>query len=109
MKREFKVIKTTHQYSRLKEHLAYAIVTSIVMTAENDAVLGTVNLDDDNDDDDDGYIIATNIQHASDLLNSHIIKNSVGEKDFVPCTTCPSPLVCTEHRICDNAMLAAGH
>ena len=61
--KEFKVIKTTHSYSKLPYHLAYAIISTTYMTAEPDAKHG-IHLDDE----EDMFIIAKDIAEAHVML-----------------------------------------
>lgn len=61
--REYKIIKTTHNYSPYEDKVAYAIVGTTYMRAEPDAKRG-VYLDKS----DDMFIIATDIKDANDLL-----------------------------------------
>jgi|TARA_Y100000034_G_C6904031_1_gene418971 hypothetical protein len=65
--KEFKVIKTTHSYSQLSHHLAYAIISTTYMTAEPDAIHG-VHLDNE----EDMFIIARDIAEAHVMLIKQI-------------------------------------
>ena len=65
--KEFKVIKTTHLYSKLKDHLAYAIVSTTYMIAEPDAKHG-VHLDNE----EDMFIIAKDVDEANTILINEI-------------------------------------
>jgi len=65
--KEFKVIKTTHSYSKLKDHLAYAIISTTYMTAEPDAQHG-VHFDNE----EDMFIIAKDVAEANTMLINKI-------------------------------------
>lgn len=67
--KEFKVIKTTHLYSKLDNKLAYAIVSTTYLLAEPDSRRG-VHLDDE----DDMFIIAHDIDDAHEMLINKIYK-----------------------------------
>jgi hypothetical protein len=61
--KEFKVIKGTHQYSKLDKKVCYAIVSSTYMVAECDAKRGVYV-----DNEEDMYIIAKDIADADKML-----------------------------------------
>jgi len=65
--KEFKVIKTTHSYSNLKDNVAYAIISTTYMTAEPDAKHG-VHLDNE----EDMFIIAKDVTEANVMLINKI-------------------------------------
>ena len=65
--KEFKVIKTTHSYSNLKDSVAYAIISTTYMTAEPDAKHG-VHLDNE----EDMFIIAKDVAEANVMLINKI-------------------------------------
>ena len=65
--KEFKVIKTTHSYSNLKDNVPYAIISTTYMTAEPDAKHG-VHLDNE----EDMFIIAKDVTEANVMLINKI-------------------------------------
>jgi len=79
---EYKVIKVQEHQVKNNHYVGqYAIVASMTTQREPDSILGTVNLEVM----DDMYIIARNIQHASEALNDHLsprvsVKETAKEK-----------------------------
>jgi len=79
---EYKVIKVeNHQVKNSNYVGEYAIVASMITQKEPDSILGTVNLDVEND----MYIIAKNIEHASQVLNDYVVdmRNKASKLDLL--------------------------
>lgn len=76
--KEFKVIKTNHPYSNLKDKSAYAIVVSVVLRPQPKAERGVYI-----DREFDRYIIAHDLNDASTLLNEHLTKTIGRVKDKI--------------------------
>ena len=70
MKKEYKIVATIHPYSKLKDKIAYAIVTTTYLVAEPDSLLGYIDLGPSG-----GYVIASNLEHASTILNNYLYED----------------------------------
>jgi hypothetical protein len=64
---EYKIVKTTHKYSRRPDKEAYAVVATSCLFAEPDAKDGFVSTEDPND----MYVIAHGIKEACMYVWEH--------------------------------------
>jgi|19_taG_2_1085344.scaffolds.fasta_scaffold98695_1 hypothetical protein len=76
--REYKIVKTTHKYSKKSNKIAYAVVVSTYLIAEPDAILKTISTKNP----DDMYVIANSYQDACELVCDWVHNPKLLDVDF---------------------------